>query len=127
VNVGWHNLLANPFDKIRSCFDKFAGLFVCLEDRTVWISADDLDMKDSFLLRIDQFRRSFLPCQAGDEVSNLAVSLFPNLWTGCAIVRFGDSLDLNIDRDRKSLVSQQRFGERWKRNDRAFRVLPRQE
>src|SRR6185436_13559419 len=45
VNVGWHNLLTDSLDEIRSRFDDLSGLFVSLENRTVRIGADDSDTR----------------------------------------------------------------------------------
>src|SRR5690242_2579974 len=40
MNVGWHNLLADSFDQIRSCFNEFSRLLVGLEDRAIRICTD---------------------------------------------------------------------------------------
>src|SRR6185295_1254987 len=39
VNIGWHNLLTDSFDEVRSRFHNLSGLFVSLENRTVGIGA----------------------------------------------------------------------------------------
>jgi len=43
VNVGWNNLLTDSFNEVRSRFNNLSRLFISLEDRTVWIGADDSD------------------------------------------------------------------------------------
>src|SRR5437868_12007732 len=44
VNVLRHNLLPDPLHQIRSRLHNFSRLFVSLEDRTVRIGANDLDV-----------------------------------------------------------------------------------
>src|SRR5215213_6582831 len=88
VNVRWHDLLSDSLDEIRSRLYDLSGLFVILENRAVRIGADDADARILFFQITTSARDRAASAEPGDEVSDLAFSLSPQLRSRGAVVRF---------------------------------------
>src|SRR5688500_20303288 len=87
MHVGWNDLLSNSFNQVRSCFDYVSGLFKRLKDRSIRISADDLDIRVMLFQEPAGARDRAAGADARHKVCDLAFSLAPNFRAGGAIVR----------------------------------------
>ena len=89
VHVGRNHFLADSFDEVRGRLNKLSRLFISLEDRAVWICANDFDPAILFFQKASGAGDSSTGSDAGNKMSDSPVCLFPDFRPGRAIVDFG--------------------------------------
>src|SRR2546423_12977105 len=85
------DLLPDAFDKVGRDLVRLARLLVGLEDRAVWVCADDAYVRVLLFQKPARAGDRAARADAGDEVRDPPFGLFPDFGAGRAVVRFGVS------------------------------------